>query len=86
MACCERHEDACDSQLAADRCCGGGEQAQQPTLQTAAADTAGAFVTLLPQVWSRSSEPILVAPSEHRSHSQIQPHAPPHLLDTVLLI
>jgi hypothetical protein len=87
MACCDQHDDDCDSQLAADRCCGGGEQAQQPTLQTTAAADSGTFVTLLPHVWTaRSAGPTLVSPSDHRSPSETLPHAPPHLLDTVLLI
>lgn len=87
MACCEKHDGHCGGQLAADRCCGGGEQAQQPTLQTTGAAAAGTFVSLLPVAWTAgSSEPILVLASGLRRPAETLPHAPPHLLHAVLLI
>ena len=86
MACCEHHQDGCDTQLAADRCCGGGEQAQQPSAQASLAAFDAAPIALLPRLLYAPAAPLFGLPATGAMRSDTLPVSPPHLLDTVLLI
>ena len=87
MACCRDRHDGCEGQLAADRCCGGGEQAQQPTSQVTAALVPVARIALLP---CAVDVPILIRPAVAGatiiSRSVTLPPHPPHLRQDVLLL